>query len=419
MSRLSSKLFFLLLVFVIILIVVPGIFFSQGKVLSERHQPFENTNTFDFQQGIAKESRFQDYIAYSQDYLRRSRLDSPTEEFIQNASPFELIPNSTCERSANGHYLNGIVLTHGLIASPYSMRDIAEYFQSRCFYVLAILLPEHASRPGEFLHTQWQDWAKVQRFAFNILQHKVENVFLSGHSMGGELALYEAAINPKVKGLILFTPGMQITPAAKYASYFIWLGKLFPKAAWFEVRNDLSLYRYESITFSAAHESYKLIRATNKALKSKALSIPVFTVASVEDNTVDTDVILTFMEKQLHPASRTLLFSQFPIPAADRVKVVLSSDEKRGILSVSHLGIMLPDSHPEYGRDGAYKSCGHYFNEPEKFARCNSGLSDFYGEVSATNLQKGLIERIAFNPYYEALIETLDEFLSAATTPTL
>lgn len=389
-----------------VIVIALGIFLSLDKELSVRHQPFTNSSSFDFNQGS-----FEGYIQHSQANLRAARLDSPSESVIQNASPFVLEPGPGCERGNNGQYLNGIVLTHGLIASPYSMRPIAEYFQSRCFYVLSILLPDHVTRPGDFINTRWQDWAQVQRFGLSVLSEQVDNIFLAGHSIGGELALYEAAINPEVKGLILFAPAMEITPAAKYAKYVSWIGRLFPKAAWFEIRNDLATYRYESVTFSAARESYGLIQATNKALAEKALSIPVFTVASIQDNTVKTDTILSFMSGQAYPLSKTLLFSQHSIPSAKNIKVISSSAAGQGVLSVSHLGIMLPASHPEYGRDGAYRSCGHYFTMPDKFALCNSGERDFYGEVTPENLQQGLVERISFNPFYDELIAELDTFL--------
>lgn len=407
LSALMVKLCCAISLLTIASIAALGIFLSKDKVLSPRHQPYQVTQDFDFKSGT-----FENYILYSQNRLRQARLDNPTDTIIKNASPFMLEPAAACLRDENGRVLNGIVLTHGLIASPYSMRPIAEYFQSRCFYVLAILLPDHASRPGDLIDTRWQSWAETQRFALNILQQKVVNVLLSGHSMGAELAAYEAAINPQVKGLVLFSPGMQITPAAKYAKYLSWLGWIFPKAAWFEVRDDLSRYRYESVPFSAARESFELIMATDRVLRPSALAIPILTVASVEDNTVNTDATLAFMAKQTHPASKTILYSQHPIPSSAKVKVVNSAAPKQGVLSVSHLGIMLPASHAEYGRDGAYRYCGHYFNSPDKWAMCKEGKRDYYGEVTPENLKQGLIERIAFNPFYEELLDDLDEFIA-------
>ena len=73
---------------------------------------------------------------------------------------------------------------------------------------------------------------------------------------------------------------------------------------------------------------------------------------------------------------------------------------------------MTPANHPYYGRDGAYRYCGHYFGQPnDRFARCKGGERDFYGEPTDENLALGLIERIAFNPFYSEMIEELDLFL--------
>lgn len=391
----------------VFIVVGLGLFLSNGKVLSERHQPFQFLQNFDFES-----ASFEDYITFSQAHLRAARTDSPSATLIKNASPFMLEPGPECELLENGKYQNGIVLSHGLIASPYSMYPIAEYFQSKCFYVLAPLLADHVTRPGDFLNTHWEDWAQSQSFAINVLEQKAENVFLSGHSAGAALAIYEGAINPEIDGLILFTPALQITAAAKYAKYVRALGAIFPKAAWYEIREDEASYRYESITMSAAEETYDLIQAVNQALTDTPLTIPVFTVASVEDNTVDTNSILSFMASQSHPASSTLLFSQHPIASISKVDVIDSYAPDQGVLSVSHLGIMTPASHLEYGRDGAYRNCGHYYGqENDNWAQCKAGLRDFYGEVNAENLQQGLVERISFNPFYGALLTSLDGFL--------
>lgn len=382
----------------------------QGKTLAERHRPFVSTTVFDYDT-----SSFHDYIDYSQNHLRSARVDSPSDIIIRNASPFILEPAQSCARAADGGFKKAIVLTHGLIASPYSMRNIGEYFQSRCFLVLAVLLPEHATRPGDFLITRWQHWAKAQHFAVTKAAQMAETVLIAGHSVGAELALYEAATNPAVEGLVLFAPAMEITPAAKYAWLFTFIGRFIPKAAWYEVREDLSKYRYESITFSGADETYKLIKATQSALKKNPLAIPIFTVASYEDNTVHTQTILEFMAQQQHPASRTLVYSQQPRPSSDKVKVVLSHRETAGILSVSHLGLMLPEGHLEYGSNGAYRSCGHYFENKDLLAACRNGKRDFLGEVTDQNLKRGkVVERIAFNPFYDELLMELDLFLQSA-----
>lgn len=391
------------------LVVAAGLMLSRGKTLDERHVPYPYDNEFSFTSGS-----FEDYILYSRRLIQAARLDAPTQTVIDNLAPFALEPAAACPRAASGKFAKGIVLIHGLFDSPYSMRPFAEELRAQCFYVLGLLLPDHGTRPGSFLNASWQEWAQATHFATAQLALQAETLYLSGHSAGGTLALLEAARNPDVDALILFAPALAITPSAKYARYVAWIGKLFPQAAWFGVDADDAVYRYESITFASAAEMYALIQATKAALAARAPRIPVFAVASVQDNTVGTQDILDYMAGNAHPQSRTLLYSQYPYPAEARTEVVSSHAPQQGVLSVSHLGLMTPPTHPHYGRDGAYRNCGHYGNAAKPlFAQCKDGKRDFYGEVTADNLAQGVVERIAFNPFYESMLLSLRNFLQA------
>lgn len=402
----------------VVLVLLSGLFLSKGKVLTERHQPYAFEEQFDF-----NSNSFQAYINYSQRHLRAAQVVSPSPSIVQNASPFILEPGPACPRLANGRYPNGIVLSHGLVASPYSMKDIAEYFQSRCFLVLAILMPGHATRPGDFLNVSWQDLAESQRFATRILAEQTEHIFISGHSAGATLALYEAATNPEIDGLILFAPALQVNASSKYARVPALLGKVFDAAAWFEVLDDEAIYRYESFTFSGAAETYAMIEATTAALLENPLSIPVFTVASLQDNTVSTEATLSIMAQQQNPLNRTLLYTQHSITPAENIIPYNSYQPEQKVLSLSHLGLMVAPSHPHYGRDGAYRSCKHYSAGRENteedatinyFQNCRAGERDFYGETTAENLAQGVLERIAFNPFFDDMLIEIDGFLDSA-----
>jgi esterase/lipase len=343
--------------------------------------------------------------------LQAARSAAEAQSVITNLAPFMLEPGNACAVDETGKYQRGIVLIHGLFDSPYSMRPLGEYLQSQCFYVLGLLLPDHGTRPGDFLDARWEDWAAATHFATTQLAARAHTVFLSGHSAGGTLALLEAARNPEVDALVLFAPALAITPAAKYAKYVALVGKLFPAAAWYEVQADAAVYRYESITFRSAAETYALIAATKAALAEQQRQFPVFTVATMQDNTVDTQAILDYMATNADPRSRTLLYSQFPWPPADRMEVATTYAPEQDVLSVSHLGLMTPPSHPHYGRDGVYRNCGHYgaASNP-RFVRCKAGERDFYGETTGANLAQGVLERIAFNPFYEAMLDRLAHF---------
>ncbi len=389
---------------------VAGVFLSQGKVLGPRHEPVVS-EPFDFASGD-----FAGYIAYTRNLMQSLRQDSAA--VIDNLAPFVLEPDPACPRAASGKYEKGAVLIHGLFDSPYSMRPFGESLREQCFYVLGLLLPDHGTRPGDFLESHWQDWAAATHFAVTQLALHADALYLSGHSAGGTLSLLEAARNPEVDALILFAPALGITPAAKYAKYVALIGKVFGRAAWYEVRPDEAVYRYESTTFASAAETYALIEATRAELAARRRQVPVFMVASMQDNTVSTPLILAYMQGNTHPASRTLLYSQYRYSGDERTEVVISNAPEQRVLSTSHLGLMTPASHPHYGRGGAYRNCGHY-GDPENplYVQCKSGRRAFYGEATEDNLSQGVLERIAFNPFYDAMLASMHEFLLTAHLP--
>lgn len=388
-----------------------GFFLSQGKVLDARHDRVLAT-PFDFAAG-----NFADYVAYTRRIIEDARPEA-SPEVIDNLSPFVLEPAASCPRTASGKFEKGAVLVHGLFDSPYSMRPFGESLRAQCFYVLGLLLPDHGTRPGDFLDARWQDWATATHFATIQLAQEAEALFLAGHSAGGTLALLEAARNPDVDALVLFAPALGITPAAQYAHYVTLVGAVFNGAAWYEVRPDEAVYRYESITFVSAAETFALIEVTKAELAAQQHQAPVFMVASLQDNTVSTDAIFAYMETNMHPASRTLLYSQYPYPERAATEIVSSSAAEQRVLSVSHLGLMTPPSHPHYGRGGEYRNCGHYGDAGNPlYVQCKSGRRAFYGEATADNLSQGVLERIAFNPFYEAMLASMLEFLQTAHQP--
>lgn len=396
-----------LVLLLLLLYVVAGLLLARGKVLAERHVDFDEP-PFDY-----NSDSFDDYILYSQARILAARVGALDQVMLEQLAPFELQPATGCPRTAEGKTQRGAVLTHGLLESAYSMRELGEFLQARCFHVFGLLLPDHGSRPGDFLSTDWHEYSAALAFATRVMASRAEQVVLGGHSVGGALSILEATRNQQVAGLLLFAPALAITDAARYARFITPLGKLFAGAAWVGVDADEAVYRYESLTFSAAAQTWSLLQAVHDAENERVRTLPVFTVASAEDTTVSTPAILDFMQRNTNPASLTVLYSQHPHPGGDRIRVVPAMDREQGILSLSHLGLMTSPDNPWYGRDGSYRSCGHYgaADNPD-FVACKQGLRDWYGETTAGNRAAGLLERIAFNPYHAALLEEIQAFLS-------
>ena len=225
--------------------------------------------------------------------------------------------------------------------------------------------------------------------------------------------MFEAAQNPDVDALVLFAPALAITNVARLAPYISLFGRVFPKAAWLGTEPDEAVYRYESMSFSSVAETWKVIGKTQEVAQ-KTHQLPVFTVVSMQDTTVLTPATLDYMASNTNPLSHTLLYSQRYIAPIPNTTIVSSNLPLEGVLSLSHLGLMIPSTHPWFGRDGTYRNCSHYGDaENPLFAKCKNGERDFYGETTAENERQGVVERIAFNPFYDAMLEQIGAFIKA------
>lgn len=399
MLRASAMVLFALLVLLVVLYLVS----ARGKELEQRHLPFVFNETFDYEAGS-----FADYIAWSERRVRAARGAETDPAVIAKLAPFRMEPGEECGeyRTANG-YRAGVVLTHDVLDSAYTQRELGEYFQSRCLLVFGLLLPGHGSQPGELLRTRWQDWAQAESFAVRELAKEADYLYLAGHGAGGTLAVLEASRNAEVDGLVLFAPQLDAPPVSWMASAFGWL---LPAARWDEVVPAYTDYRYESRPWRLAAEVAGLVDASLAALAGRSVEVPVITVASAEDATVSTEAIVAYMAERVHPQSAMLVYGGNPPaePVPGR-QVIPTSFPERGLLGLSHLGLMLPMEDPEFGWYGRAHDCGHYYHaDREAYARCMAGERTVMGELTPANLAEGLLERTEFNPFFYLMVREID-----------
>ena len=103
----------------------------------------------------------------------------------------------------------GVLLCHGFTGGPSSLRAWAEYLSGHGFAVSVPRLPGHGTRWEELNQTTYEDWyAEVDR-AFEKLQTECDQVFVTGLSMGGCLALHLAVEKGReLVGLVLVNPSV-------------------------------------------------------------------------------------------------------------------------------------------------------------------------------------------------------------------
>ena len=378
--------------------------------LSERHRPSGENSTFWYSgDDIAG------YVAQNRAMIARTRTDLPGENphaVIEGNAPFLWQPSGDCPAGRQHPYRNGIVLAHGLTDSPYLMRDLGEFFRNRCFLVFSVLLPGHGTRPGDLLEVHWTDWARAVRYGADALARQVDQLYLGGFSTGATAALYQAQRDNRVAGLFLFAPAIAISSLAPVACLLDTLGSLWRPWRWLEIQPDQDPYKYESFPANAACQIQRLTREID-AIRHQPIQIPLFTAASLEDATVKTQATLQVVKAARHPLTRLVLFGeQGPREVSGATQVVSVADPARRILGSAHTAIVKPPWDPHYGESGAYRLCGTYLDKKQSYRLCKAGQADYLGEISRTNRNQGVIQRLTYNPRYQVLLESLTEFLA-------
>ncbi len=382
--------------------------------LSERHRPSQRP---------VQAAAFSSVETYEKEINRRiarARTDlngTDAEWIVGGNAPFHLKPSDDCPAGQEKRYRRGVLLTHGLTGSPYTMRALGNFFREHCFWVMAILLPGHGTRPGDLLETTWQDWVEAESFGVDTLASEVDEVYLSGFSLGGTLSIRASLHDGRVKGLFLFAPAMKISSMAAFAGWHKVVSWAAPRYAWMEIAPDEDPFKYESFPLNAASQVYLLIDDLQALLADKAVTIPVFIVASEDDATVSTPDTLAFFKKTENRLNRMIFYSAREIPSdevADRMEIVRSDFPAERIVSSAHTALLLPASDTHYGAEGDYRNCLHYLGKTtEKYPLCKEGKEDFIGEVTDENLKKGVVRRLMYNPNYDGMERALEAFIGS------
>ncbi len=119
-------------------------------------------------------------------YNKRDYDDINSQETAsEDPSPFFFEPHE-----GNGL---GVLLIHGLLASPAEVRGYGEYLVKKGYTVMGVRLKGHGSSPYALQDYTWQDWYHSVERGYDILKAHCKQIFVTGFSTGGALALKLAA----------------------------------------------------------------------------------------------------------------------------------------------------------------------------------------------------------------------------------
>ena len=302
-------------------------------------------DTFTVPQYLAREEQL-----FAQVRAFESTIEAADRTPVNRYHPGSLSHPSSAGRDWNRSFetepaviRGGALLVHGLTDSPYSMRAVADVLRDRGIYSLALRMPGHGTVPSGLVTATWQDWLAAVRMGVRHVRGRIPAgapLILVGYSNGGALALkytldaVEGKGGPVPSKLILLSPMMGVTPAARLARWIGLLGNVpyFEKANWLDVLPEYNPFKYNSFPANAGFQTASLTRTLQNDLgrvvagHGRGAIPPILTFQSVVDDTVSTPAVVHLLYDRL-PANGSELVL-FDVNHLSGIDVFLQPDDR-------------------------------------------------------------------------------------------
>ncbi|ETX09935.1 carboxylesterase [Marinomonas ushuaiensis DSM 15871] len=357
-----------------------------------------------------QDEMFPHYMARAEKYLYEKKLwinEVNKNRELNAVMPFELLPDAdVCKEGKRV----GVLLSHGLSDSPFSMRDPARALQAACYHVRVILLPGHGTRMEDLLSVSRDDWRDSFRNAADQFSKEVDVLYVGGFSTGGTLAAEYAWNNASaVAGAILFSPSFKINSGIDWLSPWLALVK-----DWLDFYVSDDFAKYASIPVPAIAEVYKLSKEVRGLILDDPKKLPVYIAMSQDDQTVDSSVTEeVFDGGMIGSNSRMTVYSKEQESGSrERVKVYNTDWPQFRILGLSHMSVHGSPANPYYGEAGEYRICAWHLADEPLYQTCFTDMDNWFGERSDGLLEKSPhAARISWNPDFDLLMQDIVSFM--------
>jgi len=358
---------------------------------------------------------FSDYLLITQKLLETvwaQRCDN-YEHIIHAIGPKENIPPKEYINPSTGKYKTGVLLIHGLLDTPFSLLNLFEHFKEKNCLVRSILLPGHGTVPGDLLDITSETFIKTTQYAIDSFKEDVENVYIAGHSTGGNLALLATKTNPQLKGLILLAPAIKMKLLlARFCHIPPKFSSLLSPLNWVIKTLETDYGKYQSIAFNGVHQVYRLSKSILESKKPPWTDVPIHMVLTEDDEVVCPKASKALFNKNTHKDSRLILYGNDPIRQDDvRISMRPSANLEKRIINFSHQCLALSPEHPHYGALGDYSDFKHYRKVMGRLLKKNINKPLYEGAISWNNLYHYRLKRLTYNPDFKNLMTSIDGFI--------
>jgi esterase/lipase/1-acyl-sn-glycerol-3-phosphate acyltransferase len=188
----------------------------------------------------------------------------------------------------------GIILVHGYMAAPEEIRPLADYLHKNGYNVYGVRLRGHGTAPEDLAIRNWEKWYNSASRAYIIMKNSVGTFSIAGFSMGGGIALLQAANKPgRFASVISINAPHQLKSiASKFAPFIVAWNTLLTKInvdkwkmEFVENEPENPHINYVRNPVRGGYELEKLMRFVENRLKN--VVDPAFIIQASGDPVVD------------------------------------------------------------------------------------------------------------------------------------
>jgi len=370
----------------------------------------------DYSSTLDSKIPFSEYIAHSRSIINERRLDlqqNPVNSklILDANSPFELNPANPIYGSSRLKY--GVLLIHGLLDCPFTLRDIAKRLQANGMLCRAVLLPGHGTTPSDLLSISYHDWIQSVRYGIETLKKEVDQIYLVGYSTGATLSVFHALQQTKIAGIILLSPAIQIKAPVDIVVGWHSLTRWFTNnKQWLYREEEIDYAKYLSIPFNAVTQVGLLTQLVRELYQTHELSCPVFMAVSHEDETISSHRAIDFFSSLKNPNSKLLLYTSYNHTYPDsRILTRQTSSPDLHIQHFSHASIPFAPNNSHYGRNGDYAHASHAHTNGVIFGAYNRIEVNMYEFLHKLKLIKNKRQELTYNPDFDFMSEKIVQFI--------
>jgi len=215
---------------------------------------------------------------------------SAKETATQDGAPYLLLPAE--------HSPVGVLLIHGLLASPAEWAAYARHLSARKIPVMGVRLSGHGTSPWDLHDRHWRDWLGSVERAYRILSAFCDRIVIVGFSTGGALGLMHAATQPSnLDGVVAINAPIEFRD--RKMAFVPLIHGLNKVAHWLPMIDEVLPFRendsehpdinYHSIPIPALFELRSMIEEFQRRLPE--VETPVLLMQSKDDPVVHPDSV--------------------------------------------------------------------------------------------------------------------------------